>query len=260
MNFTNALLLALWAGYCSYDDQGPQMLRRPLLTGPLVGVILGDLPTALVISGTLELMWMGLGNMAGYQTPDMIVGTIVGTSVAITTGQGIAAGITLATTVAVLAQQLFQIVMLVKQLYVDWAARIAKTGDFDKILIISYVSVLLQFMVRAIPTFLIIYFGTGIVDTILSKIPSEILAGISKASGILPAVGLSILMTIIMKKGMFAFMLFGFVLNAYLNLDILAITLISMAFATVYMWIMELQEGETISVGTTKAKEEEYDL
>lgn len=72
-----SLLLALWAGYCSFDDQGPQMLRRPLLVGPMVGIIMGDVETALVISGTLELMWMGLGNMAGYQTPDMIIGTIV---------------------------------------------------------------------------------------------------------------------------------------------------------------------------------------
>lgn len=59
-----ALLIAVWAGYCSFDDQGPQMLRRPLLVGPLVGIILGDVKTGLVISATLELMWMGLGNMA----------------------------------------------------------------------------------------------------------------------------------------------------------------------------------------------------
>lgn len=39
--FLKALLLALWAGYCSFDDQGPQMLRRPLLVGPMVGIILG---------------------------------------------------------------------------------------------------------------------------------------------------------------------------------------------------------------------------
>lgn len=67
MSLFQSLLIALWAGYCSYDDQGPQMLRRPLLVGPLVGLILGDLTTALIVSATLELMWMGLGNMAGYQ-------------------------------------------------------------------------------------------------------------------------------------------------------------------------------------------------
>ena len=260
MSLVQSLLIALWAGYGSYDDQGPQMLRRPLLIGPMVGLILGDMKTALVVSATLELMWMGLGNMAGYQTPDMIVGTIVGVAFAITTGQGIAAGITLATTVAVLSQQLYALVTLLKQFFPEWALRIAETGDFDKILQINYVSVTLQFLVRAVPTFIILFLGTGLVDTILSAIPANILTGISKASGILPAVGLSILMTIILKKGMFGFMMFGFVLNAYLSLDILAITIISLAFATIYMWIMENRETATQKPAVADSTEKEYDL
>lgn len=60
MSLTTVLLISLWAGYCSYDDQGPQMLRRPLLVAPVVGIILGDLSNSLIIGATLELMWMGL--------------------------------------------------------------------------------------------------------------------------------------------------------------------------------------------------------
>lgn len=258
MSLFQIVLITSWAGYCSYDDQGPQMLRRPLLVGPLVGLILGDMQTALVVSATLELMWMGLGNMAGYQTPDMIVGTIVGTTLAITTGQGIATGVALATTVALLSQQFNLIVGFLRQFFFEWAAKIAKTGDFDKILQVNVVAIILQVLIRAIPTFIIIYFGAEIVEVLLAKIPTDILMGLTKASSILPAVGLSILMTIIMKSGMWGFLILGFVLNAYLQLDILAITLISIAFATLYMWIME-------SKGTTAVKaevneSEEYDL
>lgn len=260
MSFIQSLLLALWAGYGSYDDQGPQMLRRPLLIGPVVGFVLGDVKQALEISATLELMWMGLGNMAGYQTPDMIVGTIVGIAFAITSGQGIAAGITLATTVAILSQQLFALFSVLRQFFPDWALRIAETGDFDKILQINFVSVLLQFLLRAVPTFLILFMGTGVVDTVLNAIPADILTGISKASGILPAVGLSILMTIILKKGMFAFMMLGFVLNAYLGLDILAITILSLAFATLYMWIMEAKQAPKVATTNGGVEEQEYDL
>lgn len=244
MSIVQCLLISLWAGYCSYDDQGPQMLRRPLLVGPVIGFILKDIGTALVVSATLELMWMGLGNMAGYQTPDMIVGTIIGTTFAISTGQGIATGVTLATTVAILSQQLILMVGFVRQFFVEWADKIADTGDFDKILQINFVSVALQFLVRAIPTFLIVYLGADIIDKLLGYIPMDILKGLSKASSILPAVGLSILMTIIMKSGMWAFLILGFVLNAYLKLDVLAITLISISFATLYLWIMEAKESK----------------
>ena len=36
---TQAILVAIWAGICSLDDVGPQMLRRPLLTGTIAGKI-----------------------------------------------------------------------------------------------------------------------------------------------------------------------------------------------------------------------------
>lgn len=252
MGLKEALLIALWAGFASYDDQGPQMLRRPLLVGPMVGIILGDLKEALVVSATLELMWMGLGNMAGYKTPDMIVGTIVGSAFAITTGQGIAAGVATATTVAILSQQFELIVGMLRNLYAPWADRIAKTGEFDELMKINYVSILLQFMIRFIPVFLFIYFGQGVVDTILNKIPQNVLGGLGVASKILPAVGLSILMTLMMKDGMWAFLIFGFALTIYLELAVLPITLISFVFAILYTWIMENRQ--------TKSNHSEGDL
>ena len=245
MSLVNALLIAIWAGYCSFDDQGPQMFRRPLLVGPVVGLILGDLPTALVISATLELMWMGLGNMAGYQTPDMIVGTIIGVTVSITSGtgatpKGIAAGVAAATTVAVLIQQLIVVTRVLKQFFEPWAQRLADKGDLSGIMQINIVAFLIQFSIRAVPTFLFVYFQKGIIDKILAVVPSNILNGLGTASSLLPAVGLSILMTMMMKGTLWPFLIFGFVLSAYLNLGILPVTLISLIFAVIYSYIMEI--------------------
>ena len=245
MSFLNALLISIWAGYCSFDDQGPQMFRRPLLVGPVVGLILGDLPTALVISATLELMWMGLGNMAGYQTPDMIVGTIIGVTVSITSGtgatpKGIAAGVAAATTVAILIQQLIVVTKVLKQFFEPWAQRLADNGDLSGIMQINIVGLLIQFSIRAIPTFLFVYFQKGIVDQILVVIPNNVLNGLGTASLLLPAVGLSILMTMMMKGTLWPFLIFGFVLSAYLKLGILPVTLISLIFAVIYSYIMEI--------------------
>jgi PTS system mannose-specific IIC component len=265
--FVKSLLLALWAGWCSFDDQGPQMLRRPLLVCPVVGLVLGDMHSALVIGATLELMWMGLGNMAGYTTPDMIVGTIVGATFSILNGSDIAVGVALATTVAVLCQQLNLLVGLIKQSFAPWADRLALTGDFDSILRIEYTGAALQFLMRAVPTFIVIYFGSGVVDKILAVVPSTVLSALNVGSRILPAVGLSILMTVIMKKGMWFFLLFGFCLNAYLGVDILGTTIMSFAFAALYLWIMEVKEKQDKLAAAPAAKpadadqdEEVYDL
>ncbi len=271
MTVLQALLIAIWAGFCSYDDQGPQMFRRPLLVGPLVGIILGDIGTGLVISATLELMWMGLGNMAGYKTPDMIVGTIVGVTISITAGtgssaEGIAAGVAAATTVAVLVQQLLLIFDFFRQFFAVWADRLALTGNFDSIMYINYVAIAFQFLIRAVPTFLIVYFSTTVVDKILNAIPTSILSSLSIASAMLPAIGLSILMTMMMKGIMWPFLMFGFVFATYLGLGILPITLIALAIAMLYTMMMEINDKlKAVPAVQTAAQSEQdedggYDL
>ncbi|OCN04888.1 hypothetical protein A4S06_09890 [Erysipelotrichaceae bacterium MTC7] len=270
MSLLQAILLALWAGFCSFDDQGPQMFRRPLLIGPIAGLILGDLQSALIMSATLELMWMGLGNMAGYVTPDMIIGTIVGVVVTVQTGEGtsdasIAAGVAAATTVAVLVQQLMVIFNnLVKQLFAPWADRLALSGNFDSIMKINIVASLAQFAIRAVPTFLVVYFSTSIVDSALNAIPTNVLNGLSVASGILPAVGLSILMTMMMKGIFWPFLISGFVLATYMGQSVLSVTLFSLFIAIIYDMIMEIKakqdEMPKVSTVAGVVEEEEYDL
>jgi Phosphotransferase system, mannose/fructose/N-acetylgalactosamine-specific component IIC len=268
MSLFQALLIALWAGYCSYDDQGPQMLRRPLLIGPVVGLILGDFTAGLIVSATLELTWMGLGNMAGYRTPDMIIGTIVGITVAIQTGtstspEGIAAGVAAATAVAVLAQQLLLLYSFVQQMFAPLADKIALTGDFNGILKINFIAIAFQFLIRAVPTFLVVYFSDSAVNAVLAIIPANILAGLGTATRLLPAVGLSILMTMMMKNILWPFLIFGFVCSTYLGLSILPVTLLSLAFAVFYMLVMDIKDKQntmpTSSV-VNDEKEEVYDL
>ncbi|MBF4232672.1 PTS sugar transporter subunit IIC, partial [Vibrio anguillarum] len=75
--------LAFFAGLDLFN--GLTHFHRPVVLGPLVGLILGDLQTGILVGGTLELIWMGLAPLAGAQPPNVIIGTIVGTAFAITT-------------------------------------------------------------------------------------------------------------------------------------------------------------------------------
>lgn len=129
-----ALLIALWAGICSWDQFGPHLgFRKPLLAGFVVGIILGDLKTGLIIAGTLELMWLGVNNVGAYQPPDVISGSIVGVAIGILSGGGEAAGIAVAIPVSLLVQQISMLIMTSNISLVHKADKIAETGDFDKI-------------------------------------------------------------------------------------------------------------------------------
>lgn len=58
-------ILAFIAGLDMFN--GLTHMHRPVVLGPLVGLILGDLHTGILTGGTLELVWMGLAPLAGAQ-------------------------------------------------------------------------------------------------------------------------------------------------------------------------------------------------
>lgn len=64
--FLEALLIAIWAGLAGIDlFNGLTHIHRPVVTGLVVGLILGDVQTGLMAGATLELVWMGMVPLAG---------------------------------------------------------------------------------------------------------------------------------------------------------------------------------------------------
>lgn len=103
--FVQALLVALVGIIATIDYNGPLfMIHRPLVTGTLTGLVLGDMTQGVIIGSSLELMWLGVTGIGGYTPPDTISGAIVGTTLGILSGQGATAGIAIAVPVAVVTQ------------------------------------------------------------------------------------------------------------------------------------------------------------
>ena len=73
-----ALLVALVGIIATIDYNGPLfMIHRPLVTGTLTGLVLGDVTQGVIIGSSLELMWLGVTGIGGYTPPDTISGAIV---------------------------------------------------------------------------------------------------------------------------------------------------------------------------------------
>lgn len=81
-------LVALVAALVYMESRigGQHMLDRPIIIGPLVGVILGDPVTGLIVGGSLELVWWGLVGIGTSTPPDVVVGSALATALAIKTG------------------------------------------------------------------------------------------------------------------------------------------------------------------------------
>ena len=260
-NLLTALLLAVWAGLCALDQLGPHLgFRKPLLASVGVGLILGDMQTAIIIGATMELMWLGVNNIGAYVPPDVISGTIVGASLGILsgrdTGTAISTAIAVGVPTALLVQQINLLVMTTNISLVHAADRAAEEFNLKRITMLHWTGGLMFFLSRAIPVFIACFAGSAVIDTILAAIPAQVLTGFTVASKAIPAVGLAMLLTMMMKKNMWIFLILGFVLGAYLNLGTLAIALIGAVAAGIYDLIME---KTTMAVSTTD-EEGEYDL
>ena len=267
-----ALLLAIWAGLCTWDQFGPHLgFRKPLLASVGVGIILGDMTTAIMIGATMELMWLGVNNIGAYVPPDVISGTIVGAALGIMGSTDTASAIALAVAVgiptATLVQQLNILVMTTNISLVHAADKAVLNGKFNAVNKYFWAGALCFFLTRAVPVFIATGIGSFVVEDIMSFLQNQVpwvLTGFSIAGGMMPAVGLAMLLTMMMKKNMWIFLIIGFVLSAYLKLPVMGIALAACAVAGLYDIILEGQKNKAPAVAAATASDgdddEEYDL
>jgi fructoselysine/glucoselysine PTS system EIIC component len=236
MIYLQALLLALLAGFAQWDSRigGQNMLDRPLVTGPIVGLILGDLETGIIMGGTLELVWMGIVNIGGATPPDTVTGGILGTAFAILSGLETETAVAVALPIAMLAQSLGIFARVINASFNHRADAYAEKGDWKGIERILWSGAALFFVFAFTPVFLGVAFGSEAVAGIVAMIPAKILTGLRVASGLLPALGMAILMRFIYDKNSAAFLFLGFVLSAFLNLSLIGIAILGAIAAALH--------------------------
>lgn len=91
---TILIFLVTVLGYSEWA-LGTSYFQRPIVLGPLVGLIMGDLQAGIVMGATLELAMIGAVSIGAYNPPDLIAGTILGVSLAIQSGANASAALTL---------------------------------------------------------------------------------------------------------------------------------------------------------------------
>ena len=131
-----ALLLGLLAGFAIWDGRvfGQHMFDRPIVTGPIVGLILGDVQTGIVMGASLELVMMGIVGIGAATPPDVVAGGILSTAFAIMSGLNMDTAVALSLPIATLAQSVGILDRTINTTFLHWADKAAQEGDADKVL------------------------------------------------------------------------------------------------------------------------------
>ncbi|WP_080796538.1 PTS mannose/fructose/sorbose/N-acetylgalactosamine transporter subunit IIC [Corynebacterium pacaense] len=226
------ILIILLAFIMTIDQNGPVILSYfPAIVGVFVGLIMGDMQTAMVIAGTFQLMALGIAQLGGSSVPNYGLATIVGGYVAIKTGQGIDVGLAIGLPVGMLGIQLDIVVKIINNFVARASQKQVEVGRFSAALRTLWIGPLLFGLSTAIPTAIAVFFGAPVVNWILEAVPVWVTEGLQVAGGILPVVGIAILLRYMPVKRYLIYLTIGFVLAAYLNMPILGIALLGFGFS-----------------------------
>ena len=222
-----AIVLGLIAvvGLCEYLI-GSNMLERPIVLGALVGIVLGDLQQGVIIGGTLELAFMGVMYIGGAVSINVLVGGVVGTALAIMTGNGIEVATTLAIPVGIIYNLMEKGYYIVNLYFVRRADQGAEAGDYHTIEHSHYGMFALWAAFTFLVVFLSIYVGSNAVEALVNSIPDIVMKGLQAGTLLLPALGFGMLLNLIWNRKIGAFFFVGFVMAAYLKMDTMAIAII----------------------------------
>lgn len=212
---------------------GTPMVIRPLVVSSLIGIVLGDAKTGIIIGATLELIFLGAIQIGGAVPPDVLVGAGLGTAFAILTDKGSEVALALALPIAILAQSLKVVVFIIRSWFMDFAVKLAKDANIKGLVALNLGGLILQCFMYFMVGFVAILFGSSAVEAFVENIPEVIMRGLTVAGGLLPAVGFALLLQPMMTAKNIIYFLLGFIMVSYLNLPILAITILGVILAFV---------------------------
>lgn len=232
INILQIMLLSLYAFIAINDaihmDFG---LNRPLIAGCFAGIVMKDLRFGLTVGATLQLMVLGVSNFGGSSLPDFMSAALIGTALGTISGKGAEFGIGLAVPVGMLLVQLDVFARFANTFFQHRADRSIASVDLKQIERMNVFGIICWGFSRAIPVFLCLSLGSQLVESFVSYFPQWLGTGLKVAGGLLPVVGIAILLKYLPTKKYIAYLLIGFVLSAYGKIPMLGVAFIGVAMA-----------------------------
>lgn len=254
MNLVQIILLSFYGVIGIWDDLNPGFkLGKPVVAGMFAGIIMGNIEIGLIVGGTLQLMILGVGTYGGASIPDYMTGSIVGTAFAVSSGQGLEFALAIAVPVGLLMVQLDVMGRFCNTYFQHFADKGAQQRNYRKVELGNLLGMIPWGLSRALPIFLALFFGEDIVTTLLKASPEWLMNGLKIAGGILPAIGIAILLRYMPIKAYWMYAVAGFIAATYLKVPMLGIALIGLVAAgivyarqDVAVTMLQQNEGGTI--------------
>ena len=240
------ILVAVWAFIIAIDQFDIlESLYQPIVTGAVIGAILGDLQTGLIVGGTYQLMTIGNMPVGGAQPPNAVIGGIMATVFAISSGLDTTAAVGLAVPFALIGQYMVTLLFTVMSPVMSVADKMAEKGDTKGIVRLNYLAMGALGLLFAIVCVAGLIGGSALGTTLdaISQQYAWIMNGLSVAGGMMRFVGFAILLRIMLSNDFWGIYFAGFALATIIGYipELSGSALILVAFVGIAIALYDFQ-------------------
>lgn len=213
MNIVEIVLLAIVTFFFAIDQFSlTEIVYRPIIACPIIGAILGDANTGLVVGGTYELMMVGNMPVGGAQPPNAVLGSVVAMIFAVKAKMDINAALGACMIFATFGQYVVTLTFTIMSGLMAKADKAANEANPKGITAVLNTSMLILgslFAVIAILAYVGGIAASGALQT-LSEKASWFMGGLSAAGGMMRFVGFAVLLKIMLSNDLWGWLLAGF--------------------------------------------------
>lgn len=192
---------------------------RPIWICPLVGLVLGDLKTGIIIGGMIEAVFMGTFSVGGSVPSDIASASIFGAAFGILSGANIENAVALSVPIGLLATLLFHLVVLCFNFVLDAQDRAIKNHQDKKFSALHWFAFFFKPAVYSIMTFVAIAAGSGAIQDFMAALPEQVNNILGVMASSIPALGMAILIKNMWDVKIIPYYFAGFIVAAYLGVS-----------------------------------------
>ncbi|MDR1766040.1 MAG: PTS system mannose/fructose/sorbose family transporter subunit IID [Lachnospiraceae bacterium] len=243
MSIGTALLLGFYMMFVSAMVPSPCLLFNGLTTSLWVGLVMGDIPTAVALGASLELIYLGaVGASGGVQIQDEPSAVLVSVPLVMLSGLDLPAAIAVALPIGLLCAQLNNLQQLAMSIPTHMAERAAQKGDIRGIYIANCVTpYILRIFIRWLPVSILAYLGGTVAQSVAGNIPAFLTNALSAVGGVMPAVGFGIIIYTMGHRYLVPCLLAGFFLVQFTGVSAIGAAMAGGFLAFVY-WLVAVRK------------------
>lgn len=189
-----------------------ESLYQPIVMGLVIGLILGDVNTGLIVGGTYQLMTIGNMPIGGAQPPNAVIGGIMAAVLAISLPLDPTAAVAMAIPFALLGQYGVTLLFTAMSVFMKKADSYAHEANPKGIALINFVAMGILGLIFGLVVTLFFIGGATFGQTVVNAIPDWLMSGLTAAGLMMRFVGFAILLKVMMNRELWGFFFIGFAL------------------------------------------------